>query len=76
MPGFWLHAGFNDGTKGTVELSEFLNSAYAGGFAALRMKAFPSGSDLLGRGPRPGELDLGPDAMHRAIKEHGTWIVK
>ena len=24
----------------------------------------------------PGDLDLAPDAMHRAIKEHGTWIVK
>jgi hypothetical protein len=23
----------------------------------------------------PGDLDLAPDAMHAAIKEHGTWIL-
>ena len=23
----------------------------------------------------PGELDLAPDAMHAAIKEHGEWTI-
>ena len=23
----------------------------------------------------PGDLDLAPDAMHRAIKEHGIWAL-
>jgi hypothetical protein len=24
----------------------------------------------------PGNLDLAPDAMHRAVRKHGTWIVE
>jgi Protein of unknown function (DUF2442) len=31
---------------------------------------------VLGAVTWPGDLDLAPDAMHRAIKEHGAWIVK
>jgi hypothetical protein len=68
---------FNDGTAGQVELADFFNSASAGVFAALRdERAFSQARITLGAITWPGELDLAPDAMHRAIKEHGTWIVK
>ena len=36
LPGFRLHVRFKDGTEGTVELADFLNSASAAVFAALR----------------------------------------
>ena len=77
LPGFRLRVRFNDGTEGTVELAGFLNSASAGVFAALRDEGlFRQARVTLGAVTWPGELDLAPDAMHRAVKEHGTWIVK
>jgi len=36
LPGFRLHVRFIDGTEGTVEMADFVNSAEAGVFAALR----------------------------------------
>jgi hypothetical protein len=45
-------------------------------FAALRDEdLFCQARIVLGAVTWPGDLDLAPDAMHRAIKEHGTWIV-
>jgi hypothetical protein len=77
LPGFRLRVRFNDGTEGTVELAEFLNSASAGVFAALRDDSlFRQARIVLGAVTWPGDLDLAPDAMHQAIREHGTWIVK
>jgi hypothetical protein len=77
LPGFRLRVRFNDGTEGTVELAAFLNSESAGVFAALRDESlFRQARIVLGAVSWPGELDLAPDAMHRAIKEHGMWIVK
>jgi Protein of unknown function (DUF2442) len=77
LPGFRLHVCFNDGTEGTVELKSFLNSASAGVFAVLRDESlFRQAQITLGAVTWPGELDLAPDAMHRAIKEYGTWIVE
>ena len=76
-PGFGSRVRFNDGTEGTVELAEFLNSASAGVFAALRDDSlFRQARIVLGAVTWPGDLDLAPDAMHQAIREHGTWIVK
>jgi hypothetical protein len=62
LSGFRLRVRFNDATEGTVELAGFLHSASAGVFERLRDVS--SG------------LDLAPDAMHSAIKEHGTWVVE
>jgi Protein of unknown function (DUF2442) len=36
LPGFRLRVRFNDGTEGAVEMAEFIASAGAGVFAALR----------------------------------------
>jgi Protein of unknown function (DUF2442) len=77
LPGFRLRVRFKDGTEGTVELAEFLHSASAGVFAALRDEnLFCQARIELGAVVWPDNLDLAPDAMHREIKEHGTWIVR
>jgi hypothetical protein len=77
LTGFRLHVRFKDGTDGTVELADFINSPSAGVFAALRDKNLFSQARLeLGAVIWPHNLDLAPDAMHREIKEHGSWIVR
>ncbi len=77
LPGLRLHVRFNDGIEGTVELAGFLNSPSAGVFAALRDESlFRQARIVLGAVTWPGELDLAPDAMHREVKERGTWIMK
>jgi hypothetical protein len=71
-----LRVSFNDGIEGTVELADFLNSASAGVFASLRdERIFRQARITLGMVTWSGELDLVPDAMHREIMEHGTWMV-
>jgi len=77
LPGFRLRVRFNDGSEGTVEMAELVNSKAAGVFAALRDEnTFRQARIVLGAVTWPGDLDLAPDTMHRAIKKHGTWIVK
>ena len=77
LAGFCLRVGFNDGTEGDLELAGFLNSGSAGVFAALRdANQFAQARIECGAVTWPGDLDLAPDAMHRAIKAHGTWIVE
>jgi hypothetical protein len=77
LSGFRLHVRFKDGTEGTVELADFINSESAGVFAALRDEnLFRQARVELGAVVWPDNLDLAPDAMHREIKEHGSWIVR
>jgi hypothetical protein len=77
LPGFRLRVRFNDGVEGTVDLGGLVHSASAGVFAALRDEnLFRQARIELGVVTWPGNLDLAPDAMHRAIRELGTWIVK
>lgn len=77
LPEFRLRVRFMDGTTGFVELSNFLNSAAAGVFIALRDEnLFRRVRIELGAVTWPGNLDLAPDAMYRAIKSSGTWIVQ
>jgi hypothetical protein len=77
LPGFRLHVRFNDGTEGNVELSDFVHSGSAGVFAALRdATLFAQARIEWGAVTWPGDLDLAPDAMHRAIKAHGAWMVE
>ena len=77
LPNFSLRVRFNDGTEGVVELAAVLNSPEAGVFAALRDEdRFRQVRVEIGAVTWPGNLDLAPDAMYRAIKEHGTWIVQ
>jgi hypothetical protein len=76
LPGLQLRVRFNDGTAGIVEMAAFINSDMAGVFTALRdEKLFRQVRVTLGAVTWPGDLDLAPDAMHRAIKEQGKWIV-
>ena len=76
LPGFRLRVRFNDGIEGTVEMAGFVASAEAGIFAVLRdEKLFRQARIVLGAVTWPGDLDLAPDAMHRAIKEHGIWAL-
>jgi Protein of unknown function (DUF2442) len=76
-PGFRLRVRFNDGTEGTVEMAEFVGFAAAGVFTALRdERLFRQAGVVLGAVTWPGELDLAPDAMHRAVKQFGRWVVK
>jgi hypothetical protein len=76
LPGYRVHVRFNDGTEGEVDLSALIHSAEAGVFAELRDEALFAQARLqLGAVTWPGDLDLAPDAMHAAIKRHGTWLV-
>jgi hypothetical protein len=76
LPDFRLRVRFNDGAEGTVEMAQFVKSESAGVFTALRNeKLFAQVRVVLGAVTWPGDLDLAPDAMHRAIKEHGKWIL-
>ena len=77
MPGYRLRVRFNDGTEGIVNLAGFLHSESAGVFAPLcNEHVFRQVRVALGAVTWPGDLDLAPDAMHREIKAHGTWIVR
>ena len=77
LTGFRLRVRFNDGTEGTVELADFVHSPSAGVFERLRdVNLFRQARIELGAVAWPGDFDLAPDAMHRAIKEHGTWVVQ
>lgn len=76
LPRFRLRVRFNDGMEGIVEMASFLNSPEAGVFAALRVEnLFRQARIEAGAITWPGNLDLAPDAMHRAIKEQGTWVL-
>ena len=75
LPGFRLRVRFNDGATGIVEMAAFLKSERAGVFAALRDEnLFRQARIVLGVVTWPGDLDLAPDATHRAIKQQGKWI--
>ena len=76
LPGYRLRVRFNDATEGEVDLSKLIQSPYAGVFAALLDEAlFRTVHVALGAVTWPGGLDLAPDAMYRAIRKHGEWIV-
>ena len=76
LQGFRLRVRFNDATEGTVEMADFLRSEASGVFAPLRDEnVFRQAVVVYGVVTWPGDLDLAPDAMYRAIKEHGRWVV-
>jgi hypothetical protein len=71
-----LFVRFIDGLTGTVDLSALIASPQAGVFARLRDRAlFEQVHVEMGVVVWPCELDLAPDAMHAAIKEHGEWRI-
>jgi hypothetical protein len=77
LPGFRLRVRFNDGSTGIVDMAAFVGSEAAGVFTALRDEAaFRQARMRFGAVSWPGDLDLAPDAMHRATKEHGKWTLE
>ncbi|MGH9606262.1 MAG: DUF2442 domain-containing protein [Terracidiphilus sp.] len=74
LPGFRLRVVFADSISGFVDMSRLVHSPKAGVFAALADSgAFAQVRLEYGAVAWPGELDLAPDAMHDAIREHGEW---
>jgi hypothetical protein len=68
-----LSVRFRDGVRGTVR---FMPSFFRGVFASLREHSqFNEVQVVDGVVTWCGELDLAPDAMHRAIKEHGELVL-
>ncbi|HEU5407686.1 MAG TPA: DUF2442 domain-containing protein [Nitrospira sp.] len=75
---FHLQVTFVDGTRGEVDLRNFLNSADAVGtvFEPLRDPAlFAQAQVVMGAVQWANGADLAPDAMYDAIKAHGRWVV-
>ena len=67
---------FADGLTGLVDMARLLHSPKAGVFAALRDPSlFARVTIEHGVVTWPGELDLAPDAMHDAIRQHGVWAL-
>jgi hypothetical protein len=72
--GYRLVVRFFDGTEGTVDMSGLVHSPNAGVFAALAdADCFAMAGIELGAVTWPGGLDLAPDAMYAALREHGLW---
>ncbi len=64
---------FADGLSGEVEFRE---SFFRGVFEAIKdPAAFSQVRCDHGFVEWPGDLDLAPDAMHAAIREHGVWVL-
>ncbi|HLF67083.1 MAG TPA: DUF2442 domain-containing protein [Gammaproteobacteria bacterium] len=77
LPNYSLEVDFVDGTHGIVEMSGLIMSEKAGIFATLKNTSLFNQVHIEhGVVTWPGEIDLAPDAMHRAVKETGTWVVK
>ena len=76
LPRFRLQVSFLDGTEGIVDMSARVRSADAGVFSPLADPArFAEVFVNYGVVTWPGEIDLAPDAMHRAIKATGQWVL-
>ena len=71
-----LFVRFVDGTAGHVDLSRLIQSPDAGVFAALNDNSrFRQVGVELGAVTWPGGIDLAPDAMYAALREHGVWVL-
>lgn len=74
LPGYRIRVRFLDWLEGVVDMSGLIHSASAGVFAELvDTERFDSLYVEYGAVTWPGGQDLAPDAMHEAIKQHGTW---
>ena len=74
---FSLRVRFVDGLEGVVKMSELVHSAEAGIFARLADPAvFAQAAERHGAVAWPGEIDLAPDAMYDAIREHGECVLR
>jgi hypothetical protein len=76
LPEFRLRVAFADGSTGVVDMARLLHSPKAGVFAVLLDPSlFAQATIKYGAVTWPGELDLAPDAMYDAIREHGVWTL-
>ena len=78
LPDYRLDVTFVDGTQGEVDLAAFLQQPQvaASVFAPLKdVATFGQARVGLGAVEWPGGVDLAPDAMYDAIREHGRWVV-
>ena len=72
--GLTLHVEFADGVRGEVR---FLPSHLTGVFKPLEDPAFFAQARVEdGVVTWPGELDLAPDAMYKAVKQCGVWVLQ
>lgn len=79
LPDYRLHVTFVDGTAGDVALEKLLRRPDIGRtvFAPLRdIAMFAQAQVVLGSVTWPNGVDLAPDTMYDAIREHGRWIVE
>ena len=77
LPNDRLFVRFVDGLTGVVDLAALIASPEAGVFARLRDRTlFEQVRVEMGAVVWPSGLDLAPDAMHAAIKEHGEWRIE
>lgn len=79
VPDFRLDVMFVDGTRGEVDLANFLNDPNTNGtvFETLRDPAvFAQVGVVMGAVQWTNGADLAPDAMYDAIKAHGRWVVE
>lgn len=76
LPDYRLRVRFVDGLEGAVDMSALVHSSGAGVFAQLADPVrFAKVFVEHGAVTWPGEIDLAPDAMYRAIKDSGAWVL-
>jgi len=76
LPEFRLRVTFRDETTGIVDMSRLVQAADAGVFAALaNPERFAQVRVEYGVVTWPGEIDLAPDAMYRAIASSRYWVL-
>lgn len=74
-----LRVTFVDGTTGTVDLRNFLNTPQIQGTVFEPLcdpVVFTHVRVAMGAVQWPNGADLAPDAMYDAIKLHGSWVVE
>ncbi|NDG16396.1 MAG: DUF2442 domain-containing protein [Betaproteobacteria bacterium] len=74
LPAWALWVKFSDGISGKVQ---FHTSHLTGVFEALLdQNVFQQAHIESGAVTWPGQIDLAPDAMYKAIKSQGEWILR
>ncbi len=79
IPDFRLDVIFVDGTRGEVDLGNFLNDPNTNGTVFERLRdpsVFAQVRVVMGAVQWANGADLAPDAMYDAIKVHGQWVVE
>jgi hypothetical protein len=76
-PGYRLFVRFHDGTRGMVDMAALIRSPQAGVFTELASHdVFLLAGINLGAVTWPGGIDLAPDAMYKAFRESGEWVLE